>query len=446
MASEFWRYFRDVLRWPLIHAPGPLSCIVKGAALALDSAREDSIFFRCQWFPALCEPELVARFGTSRGLIRHPKESAAQFRARVVNAWNWHFLGGKTKGLPEILKFYGFDTLSIENLRQFQPSRWAEFQLGLKTPATQAEQEALLSDLDTLVWLVNEYKPARSVLARVYTDTYDRVPAVWSGGPVSEHGWSNGFWSRFSGVTWPGQGSGENSDIIVSFGMNHRCQSEPCNATGAGMGVVSRTGFLAPYLDRPVWSRSFWGEIFPKNHGFTIGEILSVHWCVRTTASWPWEGEWDSHPWQKYATWDRILPHWTMRKREWARVEAVFSWPGDSGEPGDLVKVHGNGTWGDVNACYGRPRAVMYQGTRWGAPWGADPERRELELLERQRDKSGITLCAVHPADPFCAGLSVQAEQTAPIRKRGWQGPWSGRRWLADICLVHISKESVRSE
>ena len=205
--SEFWRYFHDRLAWPLIHAPGPLAGLVRGLALSLDSARDDSVYFRRQWFPKLCEAELVPDFGKSRGLVRHPKESAEAFRSRVVNAWRWHQLGGRTEGLPEILRFYGFEALRLESLRRYQPSRWAEFQIGLKTPATQAEQDALLADLDTLLWLVNEYKPARSLLARVYTDTYDRVPTVWSGGPVEEQGWSNGF-VRFAGVLWPGQDGG----------------------------------------------------------------------------------------------------------------------------------------------------------------------------------------------------------------------------------------------
>lgn len=381
--SEFWRYFHDRLAWPLIHAPGPLAGLVRGLALSLDSARDDSVYFRRQWFPELCEAELVPDFGKSRGLVRHPKESAEAFRSRVVNAWRWHQLGGRTEGLPEILRFYGFEALRLESLRRYQPSRWAEFQIGLKTPATQAEQDALLADLDTLLWLVNEYKPARSLLARVYTDTYDRVPTVWSGGSVEEQGWSNGFWSRFSGVLWPGQ----DGDIVVSFGMVRRFLSERYNETGAGLGVESRTGFLAPYIDRPVWSRSAWSDVFPRNHGFTIGEIVSLHWCVRTTRSYPWHGAWDSRHWQEAATWDRILPEWKMRWRSWARVEAVFSWPGDGKEPGEPVKVHGDGTWGDVNACYGRPQAVIYQGTRWGDAWGADPGRRELKILERRQDK-----------------------------------------------------------
>lgn len=296
--SEFWKYFHDRLAWPLIHAPGPLAGLVRGLSLALDSTRDDIVYFRRQWFPELCEADLVPEFGTGRGLVRHPKETAEQFRARVVGAFRWHRLGGKTEGLPEILKFYGFDALTVENLRNWQPSRWAEFQLGLRTPATQAEQDALLADLDTLLWLVNEYKPARSVLARVYTDTYDRVPTVWSGGPINEQGWSNGFWSLFSGVTWPGEGG----DIVVSFGMMRRFLSERYNETGAGLGVESRTGFLAPYIDRPVWSRSAWSDVFPRNHGFTIGEIVSLHWCVRTTSSYPWHGAWDSRHWQEAAT------------------------------------------------------------------------------------------------------------------------------------------------
>ncbi|WP_165064440.1 phage tail protein [Desulfovibrio sp. ZJ200] len=434
MASEFWRYFRDVLRWPLIHTPGPLSALVRGKAHSLDETRDDILYFRQQWFPEHCEDVLIPGFGTSRGLVRHVRENAAQFRRRVVNAYAWHMLGGKVQGLPQILRFYGFESLKIENLRDYQPSRWAEFQIGLKVPVSQAEQETLLNDLDALIWLVNEYKPARSVLARIYTDTYNLNPAVWSG-EKSAHGWSQGFWSRFSGVDYESQ---DNPGVVVSFGMAHRFQSEVWNVTGAGLGIESSTGFLAPYLDRPVWSRSFWSEAYPRNHGFTVGEIVSLHWCVRTTASWPWHGGWDQRPWQKSATWDRILPRWKMRKREWARVEAVFSWPGDSREPGEPVSFNGDGTWGDINACYGRPTATIYQGSRWGDAWGANPGRRELEILERWRNKTILATPPVSPRVPVCAGASRQTCRTSPLRGRGWQGQWGKRRWLADLCPVRV--------
>ena len=61
--SEFWQYFHDRLAWPLIHAPGPLAGLVRGLSLALDSTRDDIVYFRRQWFPELCEAELVPDFG-----------------------------------------------------------------------------------------------------------------------------------------------------------------------------------------------------------------------------------------------------------------------------------------------------------------------------------------------------------------------------------------------
>ena len=94
----------------------------------------------------------------------------------------------------------------------------------------------------------------------------------------------------------------------------------------------------------------------------------------------------------------------------------MFSWPGDGKEPGDPVKVHGDGTWGDVNACYGRPQAIIYQGTRWGDAWGADPGRRELEILERRQDKGGLCTPAVHPARPQTAGHALAACCSVPVR------------------------------
>lgn len=430
-ASEFWKYFRDVLSWGLIQSPGPLQAVVRGAALALDQLRDDVVYFRRQWFPALCAPELVAAHGESRGIIRHPKESAEQYRQRVVHAYRWHLLGGKTEGLPEILKFYGFNALLVESLRRYQPSRWAEFQIGLKTPLTQDAQEALLADLDTLIWLVKEYKPARSVLARLYTDTYNRLPTVWSDVPE----WSGGFWSHFSGVPYPS----DSGKLIVSFGIAYRAQSERYNLTGAGLGIECTTGILAPYIDRPVWSRSEWSELFPKNHGFTFGELVSLHWCARITKSCGWRGRWDSRHWRESETWDRALPEWKIRGRAWSKTEGVYSWPGDGGDAGDPVGVHGNGTWGNVNACYGRPTATIANNPpRWGSLWGHDPERHELTMLERKQVASSAQTPAVAPSVPMVGRLVALAATTAPLRQRGWRGSWRNRRWWGYVGQLAI--------
>lgn len=435
--SEFWKYFHDVLCWPQIHEPGPLQGLTRGAAHALDSARDDIVYFRRQFFPAFCEDALVPLHGASRGIVRHPKESAAQYRARVVNAYRWHLLGGKTLGLPQILEFYGFNALSADSLRRYQPSRWAEFQIGLATPVTQEEQDALLADLDTLIWLVNEYKPARSVLARLYTSTYNWQPTVWSEGPA----WSEGFWSHFSGVPYGDEGD----RLIVSFGMVRRTQAEAAYGDQrAGLGIESATGALAPYIDRPVWSQSEWSDVFPRNHGFTLGELISLHWCVRTTTTSGWAGGWDGRHWREFSVWDRPLPKWRFRHRAWAKVEAVWSWPGDGGEPGDPVSIHGNGTWGDVNACWGRPSAtVIDTPPRWGDPWGKDAGRRELTILERFRAASGVTVPAVTLGTPQAAGRAVMALGVMPRRVRGWSGAWRGKLWLADVCPAGMVSAAV---
>ena len=412
MGSPFWRYFHDKLNWLPIHNAGPLSAIAKGLALHLDEARSDILWLREQWHPAKCEDESVAGFGKSRRVIRHAKENPQQFRKRVTNAWAWHMLGGKTLGLPEILKFYGFDAISIESLRGYQPSRWAEFQLGLKTPKMQSEQQDLLDNLDMLIWLVNEYKPARSILARVFTDTYNLTPAIWSG-PKDRSGWGMGFWSDFSGVRY----EADNNSVVVSFGMAHRIQPPQRNQEDCGFGIEHLTGILAPYLDRPVWSRSFFGDEYPKNHGFTIGEMLSLHWCARVTSSW---------------LWDRVLPKWKIRSRSFAKVHAVLSWA-----------ERPDGAYGDINACYGRPRAAIFTGSKWGDAWGHDPERRDLEILERWREKGAATVDPVRPRDPSCSGLALMMGASSPLHDTGWRGGWSKSRWSKYMAQLSTASEEI---
>ena len=100
MASPFWSYFADKLHWPQAFPPGPLQAIVRGLAHHLDTTREDMPYLRQQFFPGLCEDDLVPEHGLSRRLVRHPRETPERFRQRVVHAYGWHMLGGKILGLP----------------------------------------------------------------------------------------------------------------------------------------------------------------------------------------------------------------------------------------------------------------------------------------------------------------------------------------------------------
>lgn len=108
MKSRFWQYFHDKLNWPAIFSPGPLSALAKGLALHMDSVREDILWLRDQWSPVTADPELVARYGASRGILRTRFDTDESYRLRVINAFAWHKLGGKVRGLVQILAENGF--------------------------------------------------------------------------------------------------------------------------------------------------------------------------------------------------------------------------------------------------------------------------------------------------------------------------------------------------
>lgn len=432
--SVFWKYFRDVLAWPLNHAPGPVQALVKGLALTMDGTRDDAVYLRSQFFPGLCAEELVSAHGASRGIVRHPRETADQFRSRVIKAYRWHLLGGKTEGLPEILRFYGFDALAVDNLRRCQPSRWAEFQIGLATPTTQQEQQFLLGQVENLVWLVNEYKPARSMLARLYTDTYNREPTIYSQGPL----WSDGFYSQFSGVPVPGL-----DDLIVSFGMVYLCRAEQADPR-AEFGVESALGMLIPYVDRPMWSRSDWGATYPLNSGFTVGELFSVHWCAKITASASWEGAWDARPWAEDVLWDRILPAWTLARRSWCKAQAVPSWPG-------AVLPRGrDGAYGDINACYSVPTVVISgKPPRWGAFAYSDEDRRrqEIPILEQFHEVFRAAAAPFHAEDELSAVSATDVARAAPVHTDD-HAVWGRSRWgdsFAPYRAQHFITQSTRA-
>jgi len=442
MISAFWKYFAETLRFGLIEKPGPLQALARGLALRFDTVREDLIFLRAQWFAQLCEPDLVPAFGKSRGLVRHHTESPEQFRARVVNAYGWHLLGGKQEGLPQILGFYGFDVAGIENLRKYQPSRWAEFQVGLINPAELADQNAILDGLETLVWLINEYKPARSVLARLYTDTYNVTPLVWSEGRWSEH-----FYSLFSGVPASDLGPGltGRDNLILSFGLRLGVQAERLDgAFGVPIFAgLQRTGFIARYIDSPVWSDFHWSDDFPHRHSFTLGELFSTDWSQRTTTSYPWEGAWDDRKWAEFSEWDRLLPQWQIHNRGVSRSQLAYCDPCPE-EEAPAPSFMG-GRWGGLNANWSVPTAVQVDNpNRWGIFRYSDDTQRRVEVIHRQsaalRGLGGEVPVFATGGAARASGISGAG--TAPLHKDAWNGTWDGRRWNDYIAYFHVTSIS----
>lgn len=159
----FWTYFRDTLKFPLIGKEGALAQVAQGGAAVLDDVREVMVWLRNQFNPETCDPDRLAGFAASRGIARHRLESDGQYRARVVHAYAWQLLGGKESGMVKLLAYYGYDIERIENPRDIDPERWAEFAVDLGEP----ERRYSGDDFELLVWLVNDQKPARSVLAGI---------------------------------------------------------------------------------------------------------------------------------------------------------------------------------------------------------------------------------------------------------------------------------------
>ena len=208
--------------------------------------------------------------------------------------------------------------------------------------------------------------------------------------------------------------------LVVSLGMQRGLQS--CSAydsdARAGLAIESRTGFLTPYVDRPIWSRSLWSDVYPQSHGFTFSSLLQLLML-------------------------RELSPFRIFVKGTAKDEAVWSWPSDGGDTGDAIELHASGTWGDINSVYGlRPRAVSFTGIRWGDAWGADPEREELEIFERTQEAERLTATPVQPASPGTSGQSIiPVMPSAPVWVREWTGTWDSRPWL-----IPASEISIRSE
>lgn len=161
----FWDYFRDGLGWGLFQYGGPLAALAQGLAATFDAVREDIFWLRDQLHPATCEDAYVQLHGESRGVYRHPLETDAQYRKRVVKAWTWQRLGSKDTGMPTVLEHYGYPDCEARNLRDEDPERWAEFKLRVGVPTSGMGTE----DYQLIHWTANETKPARSVLAGLET-------------------------------------------------------------------------------------------------------------------------------------------------------------------------------------------------------------------------------------------------------------------------------------
>lgn len=160
--SLFWKYFLKTLNYLPLHKSKALACIIEGLAAYLDNIRLDIIKARNQYIIHLSDNSLLSLYGLSRNITRSQYDNDETYKTRVLNAYKWISLGGKVEGMLTILKDYGFPKAEFRNLREIDPLKWAEFEFTYP-------ENLLISDMEKIVAIINQYKPARSRLTKMNT-------------------------------------------------------------------------------------------------------------------------------------------------------------------------------------------------------------------------------------------------------------------------------------
>lgn len=416
--GELWRYFRDILHWGPIQKPGPLQALAHGTARSMDQTREDMLYLRDQWLPARCEESMVPEHGESRGIIRHVgrqvTETPEQYRARVVHAYAWHMLGGKVAGLPEILKFYGFD-VTIENMRPFAPTRWAEFMVRLEAPPSYVDQFRQIEDLPELVWLLNEYKPARSFFFRVYNATYDRRPLVLGIGPKLGSGWL----SLWSGVPIGGVGE-QNKDSLVSLGVRCAFHGEAPYRRRAWAGLHNGMGARgeSPLRRGFILGRSRLSQTFPRYGGYVFSQLFSLQGGEPVLDDRTWDdGAWDDRRWEEIVGWTRSVAPGVAGMTSFAKSQLVL---GRSRLSGINAKL------GGVRVFHWLENLPRLGSFRLGVN---GPRRRAEPMHEFSARQARLPAAPARVPSGLGIGSSVLGVHGAGPFDDGWTGAWDDRRW-----------------
>jgi hypothetical protein len=170
--SPFWRYFRDTLALSFLAVPGALAVLAHGLARHMDTVRRDIKWVGEQFVPPRAESDHIPLHGVSRGVPRTRFDKSDRYRVRVEQAASWHELGGKTEGLPQIIKEYGYADAVVYDVRQDDPARWATFDLLTVNPPSDFSQK----DVEAAFTLAKQYKPARSVIRKIQFARHQKAP------------------------------------------------------------------------------------------------------------------------------------------------------------------------------------------------------------------------------------------------------------------------------
>lgn len=376
--------------------------------------------------------------------FRDVATSREQLAALVRESIPWHRIKGTPASIKAALSLCGYSGISIEE--DGTGEDWATYQLGLS-------EITGLDDVRRIVTICREMQPVRCRLWRMYTPEYDFRPGVWSG-PLPTCAWSECWWSNYSGVEVPGiPGLDDEHDLIVSFGSGRGVLVQPyCRAdAGVGYALALLHSWKARYLDFPSWSESFYGDVFPRNHGFTFAHLYSFTWATPLYERHRWTGPWDKRRWRgRLLRVDRDLQPWRFSVRGHALSEGVWS----GLEPGyrptfSPDPAHGRvlddtpGASSALNACWGHAPVVelLPDPQIWGdSSWSEDalaPDYRELlEIVPYMR---GEAVEPVRPSHPRMAITATHASASRPLYNQRWTGAWDKRRWRGHCGFFNLA-------
>lgn len=70
--------------------------------------------------------DALAYIGIERGMPKYASETTAEYRGRLIGAWEYWHWGGTKKGVQDVLALLGY-TVEIQELYVIEPLRWSEF-------------------------------------------------------------------------------------------------------------------------------------------------------------------------------------------------------------------------------------------------------------------------------------------------------------------------------
>ncbi|MCL5290297.1 MAG: phage tail protein [Firmicutes bacterium] len=189
----FADYFFYLLHRVFKRAPrqdGDADKLTKALGPNYDAAMEAIFQLREQSFGVTATGEALDQIGKDRLLPRFREETDEEYRLRIMAADEIHSQSGTAESMLEAFRKLGFADSEIKELREEDPTRWAEFSVNLVLPEagfTEAQRSNIISN-------IKKMKPGHTKLAALNIE----VPAADLAGDESISWAETVTWNQFA--------------------------------------------------------------------------------------------------------------------------------------------------------------------------------------------------------------------------------------------------------